>query len=343
MRRSQKRVMDRVKLPLLGEENQDLHRASANLALEGVAVRVSHALRDAGVRAILLKGPALASWLYPHETRVYSDVDLLVNVRDRGAAEVVLEGLGFRPVAIDVLPHDRPQHARTWLQDTGAAVDLHHTLVGAARPSDVVWAVLTERTEWLQLGDSKIEILSVSGRALVIALHAAQHGVAGEGPLEDLRRVIERLSLDEWHVVRLMAEEIGAVPALAAGLRLSRSGSEVAVEMNLPEARSAETVLRATSAPTTSLGFEWLSRTHGFRRRSTFVARKIVPTTEFIRDWTPLARRGRAGLAAAYVWRVVWLAGKAAPAYIAWRKAQRAASGGAGTTGGSESRIGKRG
>jgi len=302
-----------------------LRQASVALALEGVATRVVTAMGRAGLRTILLKGPALADWLYPDGERRYSDVDLLIRLRQWDAAEAVLEGLGFQHVAIDVLPHDRPHHARTWLAPRGAAVDLHHSLVGVGASSETVWDLLAAQTDRLDLGDSQIEIPSVPGRAIVVALHAAQHGVGGEGPLEDLRRVLDRLSLGEWRAVRQLAEQLEAMPALAAGLRLVPGGREVAAELELPETSSVETLLRSTSAPTMSLGFDWLSRTQGFRARARFVARKVAPQPAFMRAWTPLARRGRSGLAAAYLWRVVWLGFRAGPAYVAWRKAARAA------------------
>jgi hypothetical protein len=302
-----------------------LLQASVDLALEGVAARTTAALRDASVRSILLKGPALAAWLYPGEPRAYSDVDLLIRRHDRDAAESVLEELGFVHVAIDVLPHDRPHHARTWVAPGGAAVDLHHTLVGVGASSDVVWDVLTAQTDWMQLGDGRIEVLSLAGRALIVVLHAAQHGVDAEGPLEDLARVLDRLSLEEWRFVRQMAQELEGLSALSAGLRLLPRGSTLATQLALPETTSVETVLRSASAPTMSLGFDWLSRTHGFRRKAIFVTRKVFPHRAFMRAWTPVARRGRLGLAAAYLWRVAWLTARAGPAYIAWRKAQRAA------------------
>jgi hypothetical protein len=286
---------------------------------------VSTALLDAGVRTILLKGPALAAWLYPDRRRAYSDVDLLIRGLDRAAAERVLRNLGFVRIAIDILPHDRPHHARTWVAPGGAAVDLHHTLVGVEASPETVWNVLAVDTDWLQLGDGKIEVLSLEGRALVVVLHAAQHGPNVMRPLEDLRRVLEQLSLKDWRAVRQLAERLEALPAFAAGLRLLPRGGAVAAELELPQAMPVETVLRSTSAPTMSLGFDWLARTHGIRRKATFVARKLAPQPEFMRGWTPLARRGRSGLAAAYLWRVASLTVRVGPAYIAWRKARRAA------------------
>jgi Uncharacterised nucleotidyltransferase len=312
-------------LSTLGSDADGLRQASVAIALEGLAARVAKAFRREGLRAILIKGPALGEWLYPGEVRPYSDVDLLVRPHDRPVAERILGELGFARVAIDVLPHDRPHHARTWIASGGAAVDLHHTLVGVEAPPETVWDVLANETGWLKLGDGNIEVLSLAGGALVVVLHAAQHGPGVEPPLEDLRRVLERLSLEEWRRVRELAARLEALPAFGAGLRLLPSGRAVAIELDLPEKVAVETLLRSTSAPTMALAFDWLARTHGFRRKARFLGRKIAPQPEFMRAWTPLARRGRLGLAASYVWRVTSLAVHAGPAYVAWRRARRVA------------------
>lgn len=297
-------------------------QASAALALDGVATRVTSALLAVGVRAILLKGPALASWLYADEARAYSDVDLLIAQHDRDPAERVLEDLGFALVALDVLPHDRPHHARTWVRPGGVAVDLHHTVVGVRAPSDVVWTTLTESTEWMQFGEARVEALSLRARALVVVLHAAQHGVGAEVPLEDLTRTLQRLSFEDWKRVYGLAERLDALPSLGAGLRLLPAGRTLAARLELAENTSVETVLRSESAPTMALGFDWLSRTNGVGQRTRFLARKLVPQPAFMRAWSQLARRGRIGLAAAYGWRVIWLLIHAGPAYVAWRRAR---------------------
>jgi hypothetical protein len=307
---------------ILRSDADRYRQTSAELALEGVAVRVTAAILRAGVRTVLLKGPALSSWLYADEARAYSDVDLLIAQHDQDPAERVLEDLGFVLVALDVLPHDRPHHARTWVRPSGAAVDLHHTLVGVGAPSDVVWSTLTEGTEWMQLGEARVEVLSLPARALVVVLHAAQHGLGAEKPLEDLTRTFQRLSFEDWKRVRGLAERLEALPSLGAGLRLLPAGRTLAARLELAEKTSVETVLRSESAPTMALGFDWLSRTSGVGQRTRFLARKLVPQPAFMRAWSRLARRGRIGLAAAYGWRVIWLLIHAGPAYLAWRKAR---------------------
>ena len=52
------------------------------LAVDVVTAEVVDAFRRAGVRAVVLKGPTLAGWLYGGEAvRTYGDSDLLVSAR----------------------------------------------------------------------------------------------------------------------------------------------------------------------------------------------------------------------------------------------------------------------
>jgi hypothetical protein len=306
-------------------DTDDLRRASAGLALDALATHVTAALADAGIRAILLKGPALADWLYRGEARLYSDVDLMIARAERGAAERVLEGLGFELVALDVLPHDRPHHARTWLRPGGAAVDLHHTLIGIGGSSELAWSALTEETEQMQLAGGEVEVLSLPARAFMVTLHAAQHGTLAAGPLEDLNRAVERLPLGSWETAARLAERLDALPAFATGIRLTPSGRMLATRLQIPEHTSAESLLRSWNEPKMALGFAWLSETKGFRPKLMLVGRKLVPQPAFLRAWSPLARRGRVGLAVAYAWRPLWLLLNAVPGYLAWRKAQKVA------------------
>src|SRR5437667_12114242 len=66
----------------------DLEPVLRRVAIDVVTAEVSEALRAAGMRCILLKGPALTRWLYPRgEERSYLDVDLLVSEANLARAE----------------------------------------------------------------------------------------------------------------------------------------------------------------------------------------------------------------------------------------------------------------
>jgi Uncharacterised nucleotidyltransferase len=71
-----------------------------SLYVDVVTADVTKELRARGVRSILLKGPAVAGWLYRDGTpRPYADTDLLIAPSNLAAAKVVLEDLGFESVS----------------------------------------------------------------------------------------------------------------------------------------------------------------------------------------------------------------------------------------------------
>src|SRR5437763_330784 len=71
------------------------------LSVDALAAEVVGSLEAVGVRALLIKGPAVASWLYAPGDRTYNDVDLMVAAGDLAHAHRVLVQLGFGPVVGD--------------------------------------------------------------------------------------------------------------------------------------------------------------------------------------------------------------------------------------------------
>ena len=68
-------------------------------------------------------------------------------------------------------------------------------------------------------------------------------------------------------------------------------------------------------------------RMNGVAARARYAASRAMPSPAAMRAWTPLARRGRLGLAAAYAWRLPWLAARLVPALRAVRAARDASKG----------------
>lgn len=298
----------------------NLLRVGATLALDSLTGELAIALGDAGVATIVLKGPALERRLYGvGESRTHDDIDLLVAHSDLQRAENLLYGLGFRYAA-------ESEHARAWIRGRdGITVDLHKTLLGVGVPPVEAWPLLAAETEPMRVGRASINVFNPSATALHVALHAAQHGVLGTRPADDLMRAVDRLPEHVWAQAAELAVQLAALPAFAAGLRLDARGAELAEALGLSRDRSVETALRIASPPVTALGFQRLATTSGLRRKMIFLMRELIPPATFMRAVSPLARRGRLGLAATYLWRPWWLAWHAGPALRAWRRARRKA------------------
>jgi hypothetical protein len=193
------------------------------LALERVCAEVVSAWRVDGIEPILLKGPTIASWLYPEGLRGFGDVDLLVPPERLLDATGVLRRLGFVPHT----QHDAV-HAHPWTRvSDGATVDLHVALWGALRPATEVWEELRHWVEHEQVGGTSVAVLTVPARALYVVIHAAQHGDLPK-PREDLRRALKATPEEIWPESVELADRLWALEAMSLGLSLDPAGQELA-------------------------------------------------------------------------------------------------------------------
>jgi hypothetical protein len=311
------------------EASPRLLAAARTLAVDALTAETIGALQAAGVRSILLKGPAVARWLYRDGTlREYDDCDLLVDPAQTGSAATVLGELGFAPL-LD--PTDAymaamaPPHAECWTRGErhDDIVDLHDCLFGTHAAKDAVWRELSAGTDSVAVGGVDAQVLDAPRRAVVVALHAAANGSRGAKSLEDLRRALSLVDETVWVEAARVAERIDAGESFAAGLRLLPEGRELAGRLGVRTPASAEVLLHASTVPQGALFLEALRSAESARERSRLLGRALLPSRRYMRALSPLARRGRIGLGAAYLVRLVTRLATALPAMRAIRLAHR--------------------
>lgn len=267
------------------------------LAVDATTHEFVVALRARGVRGIVLKGPALAAWLYDDgAARPYGDGDVLVAPGDVEAARTTLADLGYALV-LNAPPVFGAPHAEPYTRPGGGEIDLHWMLSGVTASPATAWRALSARTEHLDVGGARFEVLALGGRALVVALHAAQHGTGR--PLRDLARALERAEPQHWREARDLAHAVGATAAFARGLRLLPEGAATADVLRLP----GEPVLAAMAQAPLVLGVDRFAQAGSWRERAALVRAELAPSP---------ARRA------------IWLARHALPSVRAWRRARRA-------------------
>jgi hypothetical protein len=83
-------------------------------------------------------------------------------------------------------------------------------------------------------------------------------------------------------------------------------------------------LLSSETAPTIAFTLEELRATHGIAAKALLIARKVFPSQTYMRLYWPSARRGKVGLAVAYLHRIAGKARQLVPALIAWRRARKA-------------------
>jgi hypothetical protein len=297
------------------------------LVVDAATAELFAALREKDVRAVLLKGPAFARWLYGDDAlRPYGDADVLVDVETLESVETTLAELGYTLAPLGAISGDFPRHARGFVRPGGGAIDLHTTLPGADADATIVWHVASERTESIEIGGVEIEILSEPARALMVALHAAKDGTRVHKVMHDLGHALDRVAFDTWRDASVLANRMGAGPAFAAGLRLDDRGRLVADELGLAHEQSTLLALRTgrDGPPPLAVGIDWLLTEHSWKRRVAVTARKLFPPPAYLRASSKVARRGGVGLAIAYVTRPFVMAAQAIPAgYAVWRARRR--------------------
>lgn len=178
--------------------------ASARTLLAGQQIRaVTRAMAEAGVPAILLKGPALARTVYPDPAlRQSADIDLIVRPEDIPAAEAVLEGLGYTcPAKIYQIYPYADHHEKFFPLGKGLRLQLH-------------WAIAQEyglfTEDWLDRAFSRritvhsdelsFDTFCPTDQILYLVFHDAfQHRAIRLDWIGDISRVMKEIhSREEW-------------------------------------------------------------------------------------------------------------------------------------------------
>jgi Uncharacterised nucleotidyltransferase len=304
--------------------------AVRNLVIDRLTAEIAGRFAAEGIESLVLKGPALAVWLYPDEVRPYGDSDIMVAPSDWHRAVGVLERLGFANF-LEPMAHPRMESfaSTAFLRDRDGAeqenLDLHCALHGCEGDLQTIWDSLSAFSDTQIIGGAELRIPSRTALLLHIGLHAAHH-VEGK-PIEDLRRALARAEERLWRQAKELARDFDGLPVFASGLRLLPEGVELARRLGIEDVRSPLHELRHEGVPMAEGIDALLSPGVGLRRRIAMVVKELFPRPEFMRWWSPLARRGRLGLAVTYVWRPIWLIVHAPRGTIAWWRVRRRGSG----------------
>jgi hypothetical protein len=296
-----------------------------NIRIDAAIVEVVESFDGAGIRSIVLKGPALAE-LYPERAgRTYVDGDIWVAPGQLVAAGGILSALGFVPkIDESRLPDWWLEHASSWRRESDrAAIDLHRNLQGVRADPQVVWDRLWEQRNSFEVHRHRVFRLSDPARMLYVVLHAAHDGPAGSRALVHLDRALAHTGEETWRHAAALARELDAVDAFGAGLRLLPDGAALAQRLDLPTNNSVDAALKAVSAPPVALGFAQLASASSWWTRLRIAALKFFPPPGFIRHWWPPAARNSRMLAVGYLYRPVWLLRRAPAGWRAWRSARR--------------------
>jgi hypothetical protein len=299
-----------------------IERAAHALALDVTAADVVQALAAAGIRSVVLKGPAMVHWLYPDDPgeRAYTDVDVLVAPAAFTAAERVLENLGFRKPVTSYRDRVEPWSQESAWERPGTpptSIDLHHSFHGV-RDRQEFWAGMNSHASTIEVAGQPVFIPDAAGCALVAALHESAASRVEQSAI-DLRRALSRFDEDVWREAAARAEAAGALPSFALALSLHEDGRRMIDALQLaPDVRLDVAVrsLVTSGADPERVERAWALQHHlasvsGWRSRVRVIVDLLFPSSRYLRATQPLARRGPVGLALVRFARPVSLAVRA--------------------------------
>lgn len=283
--------------------------AARNLTVDRVTAEVVSALGEAGVPAILLKGPSIARWLYPDGGRAYCDADLLVAPGALAHALGVVRSLGFEEVTKGFHPRELDMERRAQVTlfrrpgpgRTGGTVDLHRNLPWLPTPDDVLWTVFSSGAATLPVAGVEVRVPDRSVVALHVVVHGVQHAFDFHTN-EDLRRALAGATFDDWCRAAAHARRLGILEVLGTGLRHHPEGRAIADRLGLPSLPAGDLRLWRASAPRGSLSLLQLVDAPTVRERAQVIRRELAPSPAKVRYLYASADTAGPALLRAY-WR----------------------------------------
>ena len=227
---------------------------------------VLEALAGGGVRALPLKGPALAVALgRAPRSRPSRDIDLLVHRADRSTAVETLEALGYR-----ALPRSNGLIREIHLVHPSAlCVDLHWHLAGAEIGMPLDFDRLWAERRTLSLHGEAVPFPSLPWLVVITSFFAVRDlPMVEQRHLEDLSALVPRLQAHEW---RQAAEIAGATRTrclVSAVLRVCgaalRDPAQATFPLNARASAAAGWLHRRIAAPGAEEKARFATRLAGF-------------------------------------------------------------------------------
>ena len=239
--------------------DHQVRRAQAELLLPRALHLAYEPVREAGIDALLFKGPAVARYYPEPGLRPMDDIDLLFVPSDADRAQAALEGGGWR--AIGPRPGDHYDEAFLHPTVPHLPLELHRGLsswrdLGNTLTLGALW----ERRQPQDVLGVPAFVIPPAEDLVALAAHAGKpfHYYTRLIWAVDLAMVIHANPVLDWDRVLGFADEVHCRTVLAVGLRMAaRLGVDVPDEaLVLPEGR----VRRDALAPVLEEG--WVTREH---------------------------------------------------------------------------------
>jgi hypothetical protein len=230
-----RRELSRQDIPLPAEAHRLLERVHASEALwQANVIRALDAALDAleadGIRAAVLKGPALVERLYPDPSlRCSSDLDILVADADTDRAVAALEPLGYTVETGVSARYARRHHHHLHLYGRPPVIELHFRAYAGFGVTMAAEDLLDRARAHRTAGGARCLVLAPEDEALYLAVHAAGHCFDRLLWLYDLKLLVAHEPAIDWNTVATRARAIGVMAAFTLTCEMLRRRLGVAI------------------------------------------------------------------------------------------------------------------
>jgi hypothetical protein len=295
----------------------------ARLQVDAWTAEVVGAMRERGIRPVLLKGPAVARWLYAEDPdlRSYVDADLIVSPSDFDAARRLLADLGF-VAALPAPIEDVVWHSRAYARERdGANVDLHHKFHGMQAVTDEdAWRAVSTHSEVMCVSGVDVEVPGIPARVLHLVLHLEPEDGPNSQNWRDLLRGLDRVPREDWSAALALARQLGIEHEMGVRLRRLPEGAALADELGIARKASryyqlAVAVERGDAPRSVRSIWGFLSLPN-ISSRLAYIVAKLTPDERALREQSMLARMGHVRIARAL--HIFGVAARLPTTLIAW-------------------------
>ena len=176
-------------------------------------LRVADSLNKAGISFIPMKGPVLSYRLYKDTTsRIYKDIDLLIDEKLMEKAVEILYNLGYEPCYHKWPTNNKNKqlffwhrhHFNVWHPEKGLVLELHWKLFyfHYIKP-DIMEQLISSNLTKLELAGHQFNIFNIEFELLFLITHGGQHDWKRLKWLVDIDKILKVYKLNEERFLQL--------------------------------------------------------------------------------------------------------------------------------------------
>jgi len=214
--------------PEFVDKIRELHRTQVLSALQMTAelFRLVDQFRDAGLDAVLVKGPILALRAYGNTgARQYGDLDFVVRQKDVLRATELMISSGYQPeMPVEAISPQKIPGQYVFVRTAAPLlVELHTERTMRYFPRGLPIEEFFARRQYVSVDGHHIPALAIEDELILICIHGAKHLWERLSMVADVAAYVIRQTSLNWERSYATARAAGAERMLNTGLLLARN------------------------------------------------------------------------------------------------------------------------